>query len=215
MSTSAQISTNPLIAKIHQLFSRDLALENDFLRQENRILRSKLPTRVAPHRSRPAGSRPIWLAHQGSACGGYFHRQARNSSGLEPPPEAKEMDLQQRSGKARTTSQIGGHRSLDCSSRRTKQLVGLQTSLRGAEETRPECLPQLHTRRAPASRPASGPQSQRPFLEAIPERPPGGHLGDGFLYRRGLDLGWTGYFLCPVLPPLGHSSSLVGWLHST
>jgi putative transposase len=46
MSTSAQISTNPLIAKIHQLFSRDLALENDFLRQENRILRSKLPTRV-------------------------------------------------------------------------------------------------------------------------------------------------------------------------
>src|SRR5260370_14800210 len=46
MSTSAQISTNPLIAKIHQLFSRDLALENDFLGQEKRILRSKLPTRV-------------------------------------------------------------------------------------------------------------------------------------------------------------------------
>ncbi len=33
MSTSAQISTNPLIAKIHQLFSRDLALENDFLQE--------------------------------------------------------------------------------------------------------------------------------------------------------------------------------------
>src|SRR5206468_9404408 len=46
MSTSAQISTNPLIAKVHQLFSQDLALENDFLRQENRILRSKLGTRV-------------------------------------------------------------------------------------------------------------------------------------------------------------------------
>ena len=46
MSTSGQISTNPLIAKVHQLFSRDLALENDFLRQENKILRSKLPTRV-------------------------------------------------------------------------------------------------------------------------------------------------------------------------
>ena len=46
MSTNAQISTNPLIAKVHQLFSRDLALENDFLRQENKILRSKLPTRV-------------------------------------------------------------------------------------------------------------------------------------------------------------------------
>jgi len=46
MSTGAQISTNPLIAKIRQLFSCDLALENDFLRQENKILRSKLPTRV-------------------------------------------------------------------------------------------------------------------------------------------------------------------------
>jgi hypothetical protein len=37
---------NPLLAKIQQLFSRDLALENDFLRQENRILRSKLGARV-------------------------------------------------------------------------------------------------------------------------------------------------------------------------
>jgi len=33
MSTNAQISTNRLIAKIHQLFSRDLALENDFLQE--------------------------------------------------------------------------------------------------------------------------------------------------------------------------------------
>ena len=47
MSTSAQISTNPLVTKVHQLFSRDLALENDFLRQENKILRSKLGSRVA------------------------------------------------------------------------------------------------------------------------------------------------------------------------
>ena len=46
MSTSAQISTNPLITKVHQLFSRDLALENDYLRQENKILRSKLGRRV-------------------------------------------------------------------------------------------------------------------------------------------------------------------------
>ena len=45
MSTSAQISTNPLVTKVHQLFS--LALENDFLRQENKILRSKLGSRVA------------------------------------------------------------------------------------------------------------------------------------------------------------------------
>jgi putative transposase len=46
MSTSAHISTNPLIAKVHELFSSDLALENDFLRQENKILRSKLGPRV-------------------------------------------------------------------------------------------------------------------------------------------------------------------------
>jgi hypothetical protein len=29
------------MAKVQQLFSRDLALENDYLRQENKILRSK------------------------------------------------------------------------------------------------------------------------------------------------------------------------------
>ena len=39
-------SANLLIAKIQRLFRRDLALENDFLRQENRILRSKLGSRV-------------------------------------------------------------------------------------------------------------------------------------------------------------------------
>ncbi len=31
MSSSSLNSTNPLIAKVHQLFSRDLALENDYL----------------------------------------------------------------------------------------------------------------------------------------------------------------------------------------
>jgi hypothetical protein len=36
----------PLIAKVQQLFSRDLALENDYLRQKNKILRSKLGARV-------------------------------------------------------------------------------------------------------------------------------------------------------------------------
>lgn len=46
MSRRCQKSTNPLIARVQQLFSRDLALENDYLRQENRILRSKLGRRV-------------------------------------------------------------------------------------------------------------------------------------------------------------------------
>jgi putative transposase len=38
--------SNPLIARIQTLFQRDLALENDSLRQENQILRSKLGARV-------------------------------------------------------------------------------------------------------------------------------------------------------------------------
>ena len=41
-----QHSANLLIARIQRLFSRDLAMENDYLRQENRILRSKLGPRV-------------------------------------------------------------------------------------------------------------------------------------------------------------------------
>ncbi|MGA2543917.1 MAG: hypothetical protein ABSG78_20395 [Verrucomicrobiota bacterium] len=46
MNSSSQHSANSLIAKVQQLFSRDLALENDYLRQENKILRSKLGARV-------------------------------------------------------------------------------------------------------------------------------------------------------------------------
>jgi putative transposase len=39
-------SADLLIAKIKKLFNRDLALQNDYLRQENKILRSKLGNRV-------------------------------------------------------------------------------------------------------------------------------------------------------------------------
>src|ERR1039458_4628543 len=46
MSRRCQKSTNTFMATVQQLFSRDLALENDYLRQENRILRSKLGRRV-------------------------------------------------------------------------------------------------------------------------------------------------------------------------
>jgi hypothetical protein len=46
MNSSSRNSANPLVARVHQLFSHDLALENDYLRQENRILRSKFGTRV-------------------------------------------------------------------------------------------------------------------------------------------------------------------------
>ena len=40
-------SINPLIARIAKLFNEQLALENDYLHQENRILRGKLGKRVA------------------------------------------------------------------------------------------------------------------------------------------------------------------------
>ena len=46
MKHQPQHGVKPLIAKIQWLFSRDLALENDYLRQENRILRRKLGPRV-------------------------------------------------------------------------------------------------------------------------------------------------------------------------
>jgi hypothetical protein len=32
MNSSSRNSANPLVAKVHQLFSHDLALENDYLR---------------------------------------------------------------------------------------------------------------------------------------------------------------------------------------
>jgi putative transposase len=46
MNQQSQHSANLLIARIQRFFSRDLAMENDYLRQENRILRSKLGPRV-------------------------------------------------------------------------------------------------------------------------------------------------------------------------
>jgi len=46
MTGSSRRSAVPLITTIQKLFSEDLAKENDFLRQENKILRSKLGKRV-------------------------------------------------------------------------------------------------------------------------------------------------------------------------
>src|SRR5258708_19688146 len=46
MNSTCRNSAHPLIAKVQQLVSRDLGLENDYLRQENKILRSKLGARV-------------------------------------------------------------------------------------------------------------------------------------------------------------------------
>src|ERR1022692_4534481 len=46
MSINFRRSAAPLITTIQKLFSEDLAKENDFLRQEKKILRSKLGRRV-------------------------------------------------------------------------------------------------------------------------------------------------------------------------
>jgi len=46
MTANFRRSAAPLITTIQKLFSEDLAKENDFLRQENKILRSKLGKRV-------------------------------------------------------------------------------------------------------------------------------------------------------------------------
>jgi hypothetical protein len=46
MSANFRRSAAPLITTIQKLFSEDLAKENDFLRQENKILRNKLGKRV-------------------------------------------------------------------------------------------------------------------------------------------------------------------------
>jgi putative transposase len=46
MTANLRRSAAPLITTIQKLFSEDLAKENDFLRQENKILRSKLGRRV-------------------------------------------------------------------------------------------------------------------------------------------------------------------------
>jgi hypothetical protein len=35
----------PLVTRIHALFDRDLAAENDYLRAENRVLRELIPGR--------------------------------------------------------------------------------------------------------------------------------------------------------------------------
>ncbi len=66
----------PLITKIQKLFSEDLAKENDFLRQENKILRSKLGKRITVQ---PQAARASWL-------------QADRSSPV-PPPELNRGQL--------------------------------------------------------------------------------------------------------------------------
>ena len=48
MNRSTQNSANPLVARIQRLFGRDLALENDYLRQENKISAQQVGQPGAP-----------------------------------------------------------------------------------------------------------------------------------------------------------------------
>jgi hypothetical protein len=47
MKIRIERSTAPLLTRIQKLYSKDLAKKNDYLRQENKILRSKLGQRVS------------------------------------------------------------------------------------------------------------------------------------------------------------------------
>ena len=46
MNADTSDDTHPLLVQIQKLFQKDLAQENDYLRLENRILRSKFEKRV-------------------------------------------------------------------------------------------------------------------------------------------------------------------------
>ena len=46
MKQNQAASIQPLVARVHQLFNKDLALENGFLRAENRVLRDLFPAKA-------------------------------------------------------------------------------------------------------------------------------------------------------------------------
>ena len=107
-------SASPLIAKVQRLSSRDLALENDYLLQENKILRRKLGSRVPLTEADRRVLVKYGLRIRDRTRGGHFHRQARNAPGLASSAEATEMDFRQPGQSPGTSSQIPGHRSADC-----------------------------------------------------------------------------------------------------
>ena len=95
MNSSSRNSANPLIAKIAQLFSRDLALENDYLRQENKILRSKLGARVPLTESDRRILVKYGLRIRARLAAVISVAKARDAAGLEPSAETEEMDLRE------------------------------------------------------------------------------------------------------------------------
>jgi hypothetical protein len=82
MKNDVHSSANPLITKVQQLFSRDLALENDYLRQENRILRDKLGSRMPLIQADR-----LVLVKYGHSC---FVRSKQSSSIIMPSARIKE-----------------------------------------------------------------------------------------------------------------------------
>jgi hypothetical protein len=93
MNRNSQHSANPLIAKVQQLFSRDLAIENDYLRQENKILRSKLGIRVPLTEADRRILVKYGLRIKSRLAEVMSIAKPPNPAGLESAPETEEMDF--------------------------------------------------------------------------------------------------------------------------
>ena len=214
MNSISRNSANPLIAKGQQLFSRDLALENDYLRQENRILRSKLGARV----SLTEADRRV-LVKYGLRI---KDRLAEVISIAQPDTllawnrrqKRKKWTFQNASAKAGRPRKTGDAEALIVRLAEDNHCWGLQANLGGVEEAGTPRLSQLRARRASAPWPAACSRSQRAVVEAISPGAFGGHLGDGLLDRRGLDDGRIGDHLRSVLFASGQSASVDGRLHA-
>src|SRR5258706_7879356 len=121
MATNFRRSAAPLITAIQKLFSEDLAKENDFLRQENKILRGKLGKRV-PLTEADRRTLVRYGLHQGAPGGGHDYCPTRNAAGLEPPDEAAETDLRQHTQASRPTLERKSHRGISVADGRGKRV---------------------------------------------------------------------------------------------
>ena len=86
-------SANPLITKLQQLLRRDLALENDYLRQENKILRSKLGARLSLTEADRRILVKYGLRIKARLAEVISIAKPEHPPGLESSRETKEMDL--------------------------------------------------------------------------------------------------------------------------
>jgi hypothetical protein len=146
MKSNPQNSANSLITKIHQLFSPDLALENDYLRQENKILRSKLGSRVPLTEA----DRRLLVQH-----GLRIKYRLAEVISIVKPETLLAWNRRQKQKKCtfdNHSAKAGRPRKADDAfsgpSGGRKQFQGLQANLWGVKETRTQSLPHLPPRDA-------------------------------------------------------------------